>query len=673
MKQLIQKELREQFQVAVIGLVIFSVWLFLILANYDQMMRRVQAGADFHEVGFVQPLLSQYVLIQAASFCGIFGILLGWLQIHAEKHPDLWAFLVHHPVSRTVIFQSKILPGLLLYTAAAGLPLLGFLIAVSTPGRIAAPFEWAMTLPLVAIFLVGIVSYFAGMLTGLRKARWYASRGCGLGLAIVANLAIFDVPEFWQALLIIVGASGILAVAVWGSFQTGGCYRQQPILGKLAVTFAATAWVMVLLLVLLGLVTSVVSINNYSYSHYQLTKDGKVWKWTRSTRGPPALVDLDGNPLPNESTGRKVKEADWNGFLAPSVFASANTSRRKSYQSILRFCEPWHTLDKTFWYLTRAGRLVAYDGITRKPSGSLAPSETTASGPRDNSGFLHGHGYHESFFAYQQPVVLATATTAYLVDLEKRELKPLFAATNGESISGYQQSGNQNGGFRRAGKSVVLILTRTSIRVIDWEGQTILQLPFEPSPPKYPSVSVASLDPTNTYAVRFDPDHLLHRESGGNIPTHIKWFNADGLISHAMDLPKLPEMEFDNVGQRFLYALAPPAFPFYTWEKSYRAAHALRLMSAILCAAIGWWLARRYNFAQRAKLGWAFFHFAFGIPGLLAFLAVQEWPAREACPNCKKLRVVNREQCEHCTAPFAPPEKTGTEIFVPLEPAGDSR
>ena len=54
------------------------------------------------------------------------------------------------------------------------------------------------------------------------------------------------------------------------------------------------------------------------------------------------------------------------------------------------------------------------------------------------------------------------------------------------------------------------------------------------------------------------------------------------------------------------------------------------------------------------------------MPGLLAFLSVQELPAREACPNCKKLRVVDRAQCEHCGAGFAPPEKTGTEVFAPL-------
>ena len=61
------------------------------------------------------------------------------------------------------------------------------------------------------------------------------------------------------------------------------------------------------------------------------------------------------------------------------------------------------------------------------------------------------------------------------------------------------------------------------------------------------------------------------------------------------------------------------------------------------------------------------------MPGLLAFLSVQEWPAREACPNCKRLRMVDRAQCEHCGADFAPPEKTGTEVFAPLAASANAQ
>jgi hypothetical protein len=87
----------------------------------------------------------------------------------------------------------------------------------------------------------------------------------------------------------------------------------------------------------------------------------------------------------------------------------------------------------------------------------------------------------------------------------------------------------------------------------------------------------------------------------------------------------------------------------------------------LVCLPIGLWLGRRYRFSFAAQAGWAVFHVLLGVPGLLAFLSVQEWPAREACPICKKLRRVDRAQCEHCAADFAPPEKTGTEVFAPLQ------
>ncbi len=93
----------------------------------------------------------------------------------------------------------------------------------------------------------------------------------------------------------------------------------------------------------------------------------------------------------------------------------------------------------------------------------------------------------------------------------------------------------------------------------------------------------------------------------------------------------------------------------------------LSLAAAILvCLPIGFWLSRRYQFSIVALAGWAALLVLFGVPGLLAFLSVQEWPVREPCPNCKRLRLVDRAQCEHCRAEWAPPEKTGTEVFAPL-------
>jgi hypothetical protein len=92
----------------------------------------------------------------------------------------------------------------------------------------------------------------------------------------------------------------------------------------------------------------------------------------------------------------------------------------------------------------------------------------------------------------------------------------------------------------------------------------------------------------------------------------------------------------------------------------------LSLIVALVCVPAAWWLGRRYHFSVAAKVSWVGFIVLTGIPGLLAFLSVQEWPARETCPKCGKQRVVEREHCEHCGAEFPAPEKTGIEIFEPV-------
>ena len=147
-------------------------------------------------------------------------------------------------------------------------------------------------------------------------------------------------------------------------------------------------------------------------------------------------------------------------------------------------------------------------------------------------------------------------------------------------------------------------------------------------------------------------------------------------VTRSADLPDLVASKYDLGQSKLLMgAVMPP--PFLVAAYYSRGHFAPRefpestllvngAVVVLVCLPVGWWLGRRYRLPVGARLGWALIHLVFGLPGLLAFLSVQEWPAREACPNCKRLRVVNRARCEHCGGEFAPPEKTGTEVFAPL-------
>jgi hypothetical protein len=217
-----------------------------------------------------------------------------------------------------------------------------------------------------------------------------------------------------------------------------------------------------------------------------------------------------------------------------------------------------------------------------------------------------------------------------------------------------------------ANSNLVLIVSRAAVRLFDLAGNLRLQVPFEPSYPAYSAVNVYLLAPPNAFAVRFEPDYFLNQERSGQLPSHVKWVNPDGTVRNEMDLPKLPETQREMAAQQYFIGLLPPSIPIYPKEPSLRVANRLRLVIGATCALVGLWLARRNNFPRKATIGWGLFLLLAGVPGLLAFFAVQEWPAKESCSRCQKLRVVNRETCEHCGAAFAPPAKTGTEIFEPL-------
>jgi hypothetical protein len=96
---------------------------------------------------------------------------------------------------------------------------------------------------------------------------------------------------------------------------------------------------------------------------------------------------------------------------------------------------------------------------------------------------------------------------------------------------------------------------------------------------------------------------------------------------------------------------------------------ALMLLSAAVCALIGFLLARRYSFFRARSVGWSLCGLLWGPAGLLLMLALQEWPARIACHACRKPRVVTRDTCEHCGAAHTSPAPDGTEIFEPTAAA----
>ena len=308
MKTLIYKELRENLKLAVPVFLVLTA--FFTFAAWD-----VDANV----------LLGTNNLRLTSLVYAGFAAALGWLQIHHERPRDLWAFLVHRPITRTEIFFAKIIGGLLIYFVTVGLPVLGYLIWISIPGHLSEPFEWGMALPAAGCVLLGPLWYFAAMLTSLREARWYASRGLGLVVALALNafvLRLPGLPLFWQFELAIGLLTTVLALAVWGSFQTDG-YQGQPLPGKAALAAVTALGASVVVLVAIAFLANVLHRPD-SWAYYAVTKAGTVFRVVTRDNQPAVITDLMGTRLKDPKTGADIELEQFNREVAREYHVSVN-------------------------------------------------------------------------------------------------------------------------------------------------------------------------------------------------------------------------------------------------------------------------------------------------------------------------------------------------------------
>ena len=681
MKTIFRKEWRENFKFAVIG---FAIYTFMLVSGYracSQFYEQLAGGQSFWQNQSAQPLLSQQVLSISALFCAIFGAVLGWIQIHNERHRDLWAYLVHRPISRTKIFSGKVLAGLCLYAVGAGIPLAGFMVMAAIPGHFPVPFQGKMLLPLTATFLSGLVYYLGGMLTGVRQARWYASRGLGLGAGIIISALVIRAQAFWQVVIFLVPALIILGLAAWGSFVNNAYYEGQPKSGRRALTAALMLGCFVVVNFALMLLMSLRSDRmEGSWTRYQITTNGVVYKITGTNGKPTLITDLNGVTLTNKDTGRPMLQNDLNRRMTPpesflSLDFETNSTRNyyaRGFGDTANYFSLWRQTPETLWYWCSNGRLWGYDIASRRFIGTLGPSGFAAgvsAGPDRFSrleGSYNGDYYNDSYPAR----TLMTDTAIYALDYENHTSRPFFTTTNNERISGaidlsFSSYGNWD---------YTLLATTNAVRIMTPDGKCYRQASLDSLYPLYSEVIVYFLS-TNEVVFWFNPNYQTNQLRHWKVPTHVEWVAGDQSVVKTLDLPSRPNDRHqpwtDRLGDVIMppasYVIAPLTYPTvsdyamilkYEWKDLL-----ISLAASVVFAGVGWALGRRYDFSIKDQVKWAVFNLLFSLPGLLAFIFVQEWPARVVCPQCKQLRRVDREHCEHCGAEAEAPAKNGTEIF----------
>lgn len=682
MKSLLWKEFRENAKWAAFPLLLF--------------------GGIFAVYG-ARPCLDGNFLMLVSAIAALFGGVLGFLQVWSESHGDRRALLLHRPLSATRIFLAKALAGVAIYLAGLGLPLVVNVLWSLIPGNLAEPFRWYNVLPWSADVLTGLVYYFAGMLMAQRPGRWYGSRCLGFLAAILASLLVWNVSELWQAVAAILACGAITAVAAWGSFLTGGAYKPQPLIAKAAL--ACTFLLGLSVLSVAGKLQLGWLLMDKGHSYYHMDLGGRLLIVHHLDNGDQRVTDLDGRDLPdflpkhlasNEAVGQR---------MAP--LTGGATIRSRSYRAIssayIYFLNDTIPRGERWFYVADEGRLVGYDSRKRRigsigPAGFAVASEATErfEGELFYSSVLQT--VHHAFY-------LAFPDRVYAVDIGRREATILFVASAGETVLWAEPLRDDHGE-----ELLAFVGTNRSVHAVNKAGETVFSAPLEYDRAIYGSVRLRRLDDPLRYSVWYSRSIQSGLATQETLPQHFVEYDASGKKIGEQTVPALPLYQVSPAQPWFGLASSPAELavllgvvreelfaktanpdaeiqplpwllahyvrPFIPdvvklsqgqWSDGALAYGALVLSTAAACATACLLLARRLAFAPARCLGWGLVGLLFGPVGLLLMLAIQEWPARTVCPACCKPRLVDRDRCEHCGAPQAPPAADGTEVFEEAE------
>ena len=683
MKSLIWKEWRENFKwVPIPGLVVLVVFLM----NKPLEPMPDVTGAFFLSLTAV-----------------VFGAALGFVQIFLEAQGDKRSVLLHRPIRRSHIFLAKSIAGVSLYLLALGIPFFCLEKWMATPGKMSAPYHWQMSLPWLADILSGLVYYFAGMLVAQRDVRWYGSRGLALAAAFFCSYLVWILPEFGQATL----AIGIIALlagsAAFGSFSTGGDYQPQTRFAKAAL--AITFLVGLLIVSVLGKQV----VGEYCDSgitwDYHPDREGRLLMIPRKAGvgdiGP--WVDLGGQEQPT----LKIKTIG-PGVLAPG-WAHNEVPIHWSYRNSGRFyvkCINDSVPSQEIWYFDQIdGRLFGYDTILHSRLGSFGPDGFAEPGRDPGERFQGEPGYRTETWAAKFQPYMVFPGGVYDVHFMQRTIRKIFTPAAGEIVTSADVWEDDQPDTKR---ELVVVSTDKSFHLLTPGGAPVASMPRVHDAGKYPSVLIGLFENPERYFVWYQcweaNTTFLEPEEWKSLPGPMHEYDADGRELACSDVPPTPypaaspaqalfglvtplteaatlvvatrHLRSERRGQESIHKPLSLNFleysryyiPGTSWDRGTTSGVIPGYIALILLAALASTLgclvlARRHAFSRTHCIVWALLGFCFGWVGLVLMLAVQDWPARIACPKCRKLRVVTRETCEQCGAPHATPATDGTEVF----------
>ncbi len=678
---LIKKELREN----ALWAALMGVVLFLAMAESIKIW-----GIN------PNPILGSAFNLLLTFGLPLVATALGLLLTYFESRGDKWAFLVHRPVSPSLLFASKLLAGVALYAVAALLPLALALGYAALPGTLPIPFLWPMALPAVAMALGASLFLPAAMAIPFTRNRSNLARVFPLGLPILACLLVPKAFEFSHAVLILTPFVPLTLLIAHQAFaqnlaSPGTASSIPRRLGHASAHLSALVLCCLIAGVLVwGIATVLRQRPHYISRDYMLDNQGRVVMYVTDGDQPSRFTDTDGNPLATTPGTSETPASTWTS-LRPAFVTRLDSSINEyrdeiwdlqapytdSYRYAIRIPTLYNSFD-SWYYIASTGRIEGnshqgnlYAGCFG-PDGFDGPQEPQRRGFSDiplsvsanNSQTLVRHFYRSE--------------AIQLLDVGHHTLKTVFTPRGNESILAVGQVSSGPPDYNILLQAA--FITNQRFVVFDTVANTILwEIPIHtPLPEAFThrdtrrrEVNIAKTGNTLTLLIR-PPGH-------GETPADLLFVSIDttsGKVLQTQSLPAIQREQMWLVNQeKYAAMLLGPSVSSVIHQEwlglGYPLAYIrppaplwLLASSAAgfgVCLVIG--LVRRFPLGH--LLSWALVGAVIGLPAALV-MAVILRPLTQRCPACARVCAIDQPACPRCHTAAAPPPRTGFELLEPL-------
>ncbi|MCC6581352.1 MAG: ABC transporter permease [Phycisphaeraceae bacterium] len=656
MKAIFWKEAREKALWALLGLLVISGCLCLALTVVSHRNDRSFGSSDIHT------FMSESVQLTMIYGCPAIGLMLGFLATIGDSRRDRWGFLVHRPIRRQAIFAGKAFAGLLLYVLATAIPWLCAAGWAAWPGHLAAPFLPQMLLPGVADITIGMAWFFAGMLIGIRQARWWGSRLLPLGLVLIVSLAATNARTWAWAMVIASSSVLTLLLAAWGSFLVGGATARQPLTTRWAtgVSLIAGLWVVLWVCAMIPCAILTIYEETQRYS-YAMDRNGNPVLVTEKGWYVTDISDLSGKTISGYNGKYRRRYSDDAFLLDTDGFYAKYTPFGYHWEYSLLFPLCSGQVQTNAYYVHHNRLIWYYDQQTR-----LLTDRLGANGWESRTTSLQPFLAKPVYIPWYSDFIYEDGVYHLFYSPEPGQLSKVWTPDQGEVVL-VRNSMDVNG------RTKIVLLTNRRLLVfscellrgleVDWWNQplAVINMPQDVKQAREVTYGWGG-KPGERLAV------LQQDESGQG-----KAFQADvrtSKVDHLVDLPALHKST--RVSQKVQYQIGAFLWPWMWTVNQELRKNALDNPEVLIASAC--WLVfgmmvcqcllARYQRNLATKITWAGLSIALGPVTVLTMLCLRDWPARERCEGCGKMRAVDQMTCGHCQAAWPAVRRDGTEVLA---------